>query len=42
MEPVTKVLNPEIPIEVDPELGFQVTGEMVDIERKGISLKLQV
>ena len=32
MEPVTKVVNPEIPIEVDPELGLQVPGEMMDIE----------
>ena len=39
MEPVTKVVNPEIPIKVDPELGLQVPGEMVDIE--GIHERIQ-
>ena len=39
MEPVTKIVNPEIPIEVDPELGLQVPGEMVDIE--GIHERIQ-
>ena len=32
-------MNPEIPIEVDPELVLQDTGEMVDIE--GIHERIQ-
>ena len=39
MEPVTKVVNPEIPIEVYPEPVLQDTGEMVDIE--GIHERIQ-
>ena len=30
-EPVIEVVNPEIPIEVDPELGLQFPEDMVDM-----------
>ena len=39
MEPVIKVVNPEISVKVDPELGLQVPVEMMDIE--GIHERIQ-